>query len=510
VNSIRAIIYRKSTSLNEFGTRLKHQYKDEPVDMGGYILHPHSMRIFSCLKTEYSSPEDIDFLKDLTAASRKIDVVKLEHGYFVRAASIESDEIAEYTNYDSIWIRDSSWSYLALNSDSASKMDAQEVLLTQLDFLCSQRNRLIDAIRDPSLLDGEAGHMNACHVRFDGSSSEFKDVTVDGESQFWMHKQNDALGLLLGVLVDAIRDGSLSTNKLKVNRRMDAIVLLVAYLNAIKFFDMEDSGSWEENVRLNTSSIGLVTSALEQLLSLLNNSIVFRDYFNNSAYELKISELTSEKEINKLIDKGYWIMREQISMGGESPNYADGDSRKRFADAALLNLIYPAKLSRLSTEEKIAILGIVEGLVGEYGIRRYWGDNYQSANFWFNEIKTDASPESHKKREEMFIECSEAQWFFDSWFAKCSLILARETADLSLKMLAYKHTNRALAQITSDERSLGANGKEVSAFSLPESYNMVIIDDNKYYLPSPICPLNWSKAMLTLLFEEYKMEDCNE
>jgi hypothetical protein len=61
-------------------------------------------------------------------------------------------------------------------------------------------------------------------------------------------------------------------------------------------------------------------------------------------------------------NNGYDLIHEQISLGGESPNYATNDKRYRTADAALLNLIFPAKLSGLSIAEKETIYDIVSTL----------------------------------------------------------------------------------------------------------------------------------------------------
>ena len=103
--------------------------------------------------------------------------------------------------------------------------------------------------------------------------------------------------------------------------------------------------------------------------------------------------------MNHLIDKGYERITLQLDLGGESPGYLEKDKHYREADAALLNVIYPANLSKINTRRKEQVLKIVKKLAGPYGIKRYEKDNYQSANFWFNDIKTDTDQNSHAKRE---------------------------------------------------------------------------------------------------------------
>lgn len=57
------------------------------------------------------------------------------------------------------------------------------------------------------------------------------------------------------------------------------------------------------------------------------------------------------------------------------------------------------------------------------------------------------------------------------------------------------HLKRALAQMTAGDY-ITADGQPVNAELLPESINVIIFDEQRYYLPSPITPLNWAKASL--------------
>jgi hypothetical protein len=352
------------------------------------------------------------------------------------------------------------------------------------------------------------------HIRFDPGSPDFADVMENGKPQQWNHKQNDALGLLLDATLDAVNDGTLTTDDLEKNGRMAALARLVAYLDAVNFYEMEDSGAWEEIPRLNTSSVGLVVSALENLdRTAKSDGKLARQFvgaFERESSKLGLDTGTSPANIGRMIDKGYGLIEKQLGLGGESPGYAKSDARFRTADAALLNLIYPAKLSRLSLEQKYKIMNIVKDLVGDFGIRRYFNDNYQSANFWFNDIRTDAEEESYAQRRRNFVPGTEAQWFFDSWYAKAWLMLYRDSRDKSDLANAYKYTNRALGQFSGRAGkigggpSLGADGMPVPDFALPESYNFIASGGELWVAPSPIIPLNWSKASMTLMLKEYE------
>jgi hypothetical protein len=501
---------------------------------------PYTARVFNddiagLLSSEYSR-DDLETLAAATAKLRRIGVVKKPWGSFINAASFESDETAESTNYGAIWVRDSIWGYLALASDPDRRDDAKAVLLTQLDYMASQAERIDRATESPALLDlpEPDGNMNAVHIRFDSGSVDFADVMSDGAPQMWTHKQNDAIGLLIGAAMGARADGLITTDDFLAARtdcdctRLAAIVHLVAYLNAVKYHVMEDSGAWEELPRRNTSSIGVVVFALERLRDTLARDANFAEAYTDTAKILGIEAGTDENALNELIAKGYATVRRQLSLGGESPAYDTNDPRYREADAALLALIYPACPRELGVYEMLIILDKVGSLAGSYGVKRYENDNYQSGNFWWHDIKTDADPESHKKRKERFMPGTEAEWFFDSWYAKCCLIVAGEIESIgsdapseyaarsdALRADAVKSLNRAFGQITGDGMC-SADGNPVPPMAPPESYNHIVATDccasghslsigecESWPTPSPIAPLNWAKASLTLMLDEF-------
>jgi hypothetical protein len=472
---------------------------------GRYVVRVFNSGIARKLKASYT-PDDLRNLTDFTKDLRSIETVTKPWGAFVRAASFSSEETAQSTNYDAVWVRDSVWCCLALKTDPARRGDAIRVLLTLLDYMAAQSHRIDSAIADPASVRAEDGDMKAVHIRFDANAPDFDDVRIDGEPQTWTHKQNDAIGLALDAAFTAYAEGLIEPSDMD-DSRMGAVVRLIAYLNAVSFFSMEDSGAWEELPRHNASSVALVVSALERLKDLLARDKGFADAYVRSVHALGLGETADIDAIEEMISQGYKVVRSQLSLGGESPDYSKDDPRYREADAALLNLIYPARLSGLTESDRLRVLDIVGTLIGSYGIRRYFHDNYQSGNFWFQGIKTDADPESHKKREEAYIENSEAEWFFDSWYAKCCRIVSKEpgvanAVRIALEHRAVKHMNRALGQITG-EGAFSADGKPVAAFELPESYNRIVLDEGSSFpAPSPIVPLNWAKASLTLLFSE--------
>lgn len=472
-----------------------------------YSLTVHSAAIVPLLKGSYTAA-DIAGLKAVTAKARTIAVLDKPWGTFVQAASFESEEMGPATNYDAVWVRDSVWAYLALNAAAQTRPQAKKILLTLLDYMATpaQIARMKAVINQPALLDGAGSQMRAVHIRFNADSPEFADVFVAGKPQSWNHKQNDALGLLIDAVMTAVNEGGITLQDLPAKGRMQALVYLVGYLDAAKFYQMADSGAWEENARLNTSSVALVTSALENLQQTLkvgnSQSGGFAAAFFAQAQTLGLAQSVSEQHLDELVNQGYQLIDTQLSEGGESPAYAKSDTHYRTADAALLNLIYPARLSRLSVEQKRQVMEMVRPLVGDFGIRRYANDDYQSANFWFKNVKSDVDDKSFNARKKRFVPGSEAQWFFSSWYAKGWLMLYRETRNPTYLGEAVRFTNQSLSQLTG-MGALGANGQVVPNFALPESYNLIADQGQMWEVPSPIVPLNWSKASMTLMFDEY-------
>lgn len=388
---------------------------------------------------------------------------------------------------------------------------ARNILIGMWEYLSSeaQLNRFEDVIRNPGLINSSNGNMFVPHIRFDGNSRHFDDIIENGKSQIWNHKQNDALGLFLDCLINSIKSGEVGEEDWKKGNRLKLIIKMIQYFQKTSFYEMPDSGAWEESERINTSSIALVTSALENLSGIMYKNNIqninvkkFNIAINKLKHSLNSKDVLNEKALDELIDNGYNRILKHLTLGGESPDYEIHDPRYRTADAALLNLVYPAKLSRIKTEDKKRVLSIVGTLKGDYGIRRYDGDNYQSANFWFQGIKTDTDELSIEKRDRAFIKNTEAEWFFDSWYALASLIVYNESAESKYLNQAVKSMNRSLSQIT-QKNMIGADGRVVPANALPESYNFIYFEGKFIAAPSPIIPLNWAKSSMTLML--YRM-----
>lgn len=491
------------THLHE--TALSEQVRIDKGD-AAYSVVVHHPAVAKKLQGSYDAAQ-LEHLKQWLDSSLRIQVS--DKGV-VQAAERVAEGEKDPTNYDAVWVRDSLWAYLGLSATSDTQEDAQRVLENLWDYFASakQRERVKKVSARPKLLLGADGAMQAPHIRFHGKSKKFEDVQVDGKSQTWNHKQNDALGLLLDLTLRAVLETEAFPKKSWTSNRLDAVARLPRYFKAVKFYEMEDAGSWEELERTNSSSIGLVVSGLERLSSLAKEKSPEKRAFYVA---LKKHGLLDAKAIDALIEQGYERLFKQLNAGGESPLYPAASAQHRKSDAALLNLIYPARLSRMTTQKKEQVLALVRPLVGDIGIQRYAGDSYQSGNFWFPlqketmAQKTDdtSSAGSFAARGKQFLEGTEAQWFFDSWMSLALAVVYAETKAPEHRREQIRFLNRALGQLTGENR-LGADGRPVPALALPESYNTIVDKGDRFYVPSPITPLNWAKASLRLAIETLK------
>ena len=86
--------------------------------------------------------------------------------------------------------------------------------------------------------------------------------------------------------------------------------------------------------------------------------------------------------------------------------------KKREYDSALLFLIYPLAVAEGTMAHNI-LANTTTHLQGEYGIKRYPGDSFWSANYWKNfkaKERTRDVSDDMAFRDRCFIPDTEAQW----------------------------------------------------------------------------------------------------
>ncbi len=420
--------------------------------MNGDTLIVHHQEIRRRLKARYS-PDDVRDILALLNAHGTLRFAPLPTGLFP-AAALDPAAAAE-SGYGNVWVRDNV--YIALAHEKAGRLDVTAGVVTALSrFYGKYRHRfkdIISGLADPNVV------MNRPHVRFNG-------LNLAENNENWAHAQNDALGYFLWIYCRLARRGVLEPDG-------ELLALFALYFERIRYWQDEDSGHWEERRKVEASSIGPVVAGLRQLRELL----IARPGMACRSGSL----LVTAGLIGELITVG------EVALATILPSEFAGPKARRY-DAALLFLIYP--LAVVDDVMASQIVDDVTGhLQGDYGIRRYLGDSYWTADYKEKlppQKRTADVSQDQSERDAIARPGEEAQWcIFDpvvSIIAGRRYIQTREPADLEQQVY---HLNRSLGQITGPDCPQGE-------LRCPEAYFM----EHGRYLPNDNVPLLWTEANL--------------
>jgi phosphorylase kinase alpha/beta subunit len=352
-----------------------------------------------------------------------------------------------------VWLRDN---VMVANSFRlrGDVQPAKKTMLALTSLLRTQIDRFKAVIADPAL---KLNVQNRPHVRFNAI-----DQTSDPS---WSHAQNDALGYTLWLRFAMANSGQLELD----DSDYELYRLFPPYFAAISYWEDADSGAWEEDLKVNSSSIGVVVGGLRAMETYLQRQ-------NSSMWKDRETLLLV---IRDLISKGYAHLNKSLPF--ESPP-------KRYADGALLFFTYPVNV--LSPEQEDSVLKVVDSdLTRDIGIIRYVGDSYFGQDYpeWFSEKELTADF-SHRieERNKRLQPGYEAQWcIFDPVI---SIIygyrfLADRTKENELRQQTH-FFNRALRQLTVDAKC-------------PELYYC----HHGQWVPNSHTPLAWTQANLALALD---------
>lgn len=430
------------------------------------MLQVHAEAIKPHIRDEYTR-DDLDQLEALLREAGTFRFTALENGLFPAALALQEDY--EYTGYSNAWVRDNVLVSHGLYA-SGQVEPAVRCLKTLAEYFEKYRSRfdqIISGKADP------ADPMQRPHIRINGT-------TLSENDQQWAHAQNDALGYFLWQYCNLAWEGHIPAAEV----RTELLPLFVNYFHAIRFWEDEDNGHWEEAKKIEASSIGTVTAGLLALNRLLEKHP-----------EFITSEATPCAQYDRLEE---CITRGRNALANILPHECiQADPRKaRAHDAALLFLIEPLQMTTEPMADRI-IAGVLEHLLGDYGIRRYVGDSYWCADYKDKlapEKRTNDFSEDQESRDQLLAPGEEAQWcIFDPIL---SVIYGRR----------YQWTGKTeyrTAQIQFLHRSLGQLTGETSPFGplrCPESY---YIEKGKF-VPNDITPLLWTQANLLLALHVMK------
>jgi phosphorylase kinase alpha/beta subunit len=414
----------------------------------------HNAEIGRRLKPRYSAGDIRDLLA-LLIARGTLDFKPLPSGLYP-AANLDATAAAR-SGYGNVWVRDNIYVALAYEvaGDTAA---ARSVVAALAAFYRKHRGRFAAIVKGEA---DPARPMNRPHVRFDG-------VNLAENPETWAQAQNDALGYFLWAYCRMASKGQLAPDR-------ELLALFALYFQRIRYWEDEDSGHWEEARKVEASSIGAVVAGLRAL----------RDFAMGGARvfcEFEDRALTPDL-LDELVGAGERALAEILPAECVQPVQA------RRHDAALLFLAYPLDVAGEAMGRGI-VDDVLAKLQGDYGIRRYPGDSY-----WTADYKDKLPPgrltaeysERQSERDALARQGEEAQWcIFDpivSVIAGRRYRRSRDPADLDQQV---RHLNRSLGQITGE----GPH----AAFRCPEAYYL----EHGRYVPNDQTPLLWTQANLWL------------
>ncbi len=248
----------------------------------------------------------------------------------------------------------------------------------------------------------------------------YNPVTFEEYWEEWGNKQNDSIGCVLFKIGELEKREKGFVIADEDDRRV--VQKLVWYLSTLQYWNDPDSGMWEENQELHASSIGACLAGLTM------------------ARNIEGIEVPEE-----LLDKG------RAALAAIIPR----ESKEKFADLALLSLIWPYNI--LTAEQTEEVLKNVQyHLLRDHGVIRYKNDRYYNKN-------ADGYSE-------------EAEWTFGlSWLAIIFQKLGDETT--------------AAAYLARAKNATAAEGVPELYFSNSTQYN-----DNT--------PLGWSESLFIVALYE--------
>lgn len=431
------------------------------------MLLIQNKKILDLMRHEYTI-EQIHRVLEFLEHSKTFNFCSLSTGLFPAALTSEENQ---YTGYRYVWIRDNVYvsyaHYVVGNFDVSIKN-----LSSLMDYFKIHRHRFEKVIDTPNIANDV---MERPHVRFDGENLQEVD-------EKWSHAQNDALGYFLWFYCRLLNEGFLSPK----SEDIEILALFPLYFSAISYWQDRDSGHWEEERKIEASSIGVVNAGLA---AIRQTFIEFPNISSNFAYKDRLVTLDF---LDELIRVGTKALHAILPHECREPGF-----KARRYDSALLFLIYPLKVIDGAMADQI-LQDVISHLQGDYGVKRYIRDS-----FWAADYRKKLSPQQRtvdvsddmSYRNSLIQEGQEAQWcIFDPIISAIFGVKFKETGqDEFLKQQIF-YLNRSLGQLTGEECEAGE-------FKCPELY---YIEDNKY-IPNDVTPLLWAQANLMVALK--KMEE---
>ena len=266
----------------------------------------------------------IDFDTEIKNHLAEIQKLKKPTGVFTASAHSVG------TGYDKAWLRDNYFTVLAF-LETGDLETARGVARALLAVFVNHEAKIDWAIEHKPYETWQYIH------------ARFHPETFDEYWEEWGNRQNDAVGEVLNLIVDLELRG-VPVAETEDERRL--VQKIVDYLIRIEYWHDLDNGIWEEGMEVHASSIASVNAALKKAIQIPWLAVP-----------------------QKTIEAGELALRALLPR----------ESTEKFADLALLSIIYPFR--EATEEETLAILRNVEyHLTRDKGVIRYKLDRYYNAN----------------------------------------------------------------------------------------------------------------------------------
>lgn len=346
----------------------------------------------------------IDFDAEIVAHLNQVRRLQKPSGVFTASAH----NVA--TGYDKAWLRDIY--FMTLGFLETGEIDVvQKAAKALLTLFVKHSEKINWAIEHKP------------HETWQRIHARFHPETFEEYWEEWGNSQNDAVGEVLNIIVtlEMLGEGIVETDAERA-----VVQKIIDYLVALEYWHDPDNGIWEENMEVHASSIGSCVAALKKATQLEWLDVPL------GAIEL------GESALRQLLPR---------------------ESSSKFADLALLSLVYPFDVT--TEEETVEILRNVEyHLTRDKGVIRYKLDRY------------------YNKNEDEYSE--EAEWCFGlSWLA----IIYAQRAE---KEKAYYYLRRAKMTVT-------------PAGQIPELYysHTDVANENT--------PLGWAESMYVVALKKVQL-----
>ncbi len=348
----------------------------------------------------------IDFDAEIVAHLEQVRRLQKPSGVFTASAH----DVA--TGYDKAWLRDIYFMTLGF-------LETGEIEVVQK----AARALLEVFVKHEAKINWAIEHRP--HETWQRIHARFHPETFEEYWEEWGNSQNDAVGEVLNIIVEL---ELCNASVVQTEDEREVVQKIINYLVALEYWQDPDNGIWEENMEVHASSVGSCVAALKKA-----------------------------KNVPWLSVPDDSITQGEIALRNMLPR----ESKTKFADLALLSLIYPFAVT--TPEETETILRNVEyHLTRDKGVIRYKLDRYYNQN------------------EDGYSE--EAEWCFGlAWLA----IIYAERGE---KEKAYYYLRRAKMTVT-------------PAGQVPELYY------SHTEIPNDNTPLGWAESMYVVALQKVKEMD---